>query len=538
MLLGIDMDEESSRGVLGFGIERIDHTRSDRSDWLLGFKSFEGAQLRPGALVSTREHPIQAFLWGDFTTRVGSEYTYRIHAMRGEPGNLVPGEPVEVRIAMEREDAGAHAVYFNRGVAGSQAYARKFGNRRPADVPDREAWRWLSRGLFRNLLDFIRQADGERFGLRAAVYEFNQGAVVKAFQDARLSGADVRIVYDARRVIRENNPDNSKLEPAESNERAIEEAGLSDAVIPRRANPNDISHNKFIVLLEDGRPVQVWTGSTNMTQGGIFGHSNVGHLVRDPQVAARYLAYWEKLATDPETNRVADLDQIRPWNDENSPVPDELPPAGSITALFSPRRTLRALEWYTERMDAAQTAVFLTAAFGVNDKFEEILEQDKGYLRYLLLETEDEDMARLRTDRDVRIAVGNVLGENEFERWLQERTTGLNRHVKYIHTKYMLIDPLGDDPLVITGSANFSDASTRRNDENMLVIRGDQRVADLYLVEFMRLFNHFYFRTVATDGGSRGASPFLDAADSWREKYYEADSPKQKERLYFAPRWP
>ena len=37
----------------------------------------------------------------------------------------------------------------------------------------------------------------------------------------------------------------------------------------------------------------------------------------------------------------------------------------------------------------------------------------------------------------------------------------------------MLIDPLSEYSIVITGSANFSDASTERNDENMLVIRGD-----------------------------------------------------------------
>jgi hypothetical protein len=28
----------------------------------------------------------------------------------------------------------------------------------------------------------------------------------------------------------------------------------------------------------------------------------------------------------------------------------------------------------------------------------------------------------------------------------------------------------------------------------MLVIQGDQRVADIYLGEFMRIFNHYYFR--------------------------------------------
>ena len=80
--------------------------------------------------------------------------------------------------------------------------------------------------------------------------------------------------------------------------------------------------------------------------------------------------------------------------------------------------------------------------------------------------------------------------------------------MSYIHSKFLLMDPLGDDPIVVTGSANFSDASTNDNDENMLIIRGDQRVADIYFTEFNRLFNHYYFRSVqeetrpqAGDGG-------------------------------------
>ena len=52
----------------------------------------------------------------------------------------------------------------------------------------------------------------------------------------------------------------------------------------------------------------------------------------------------------------------------------------------------------------------------------------------------------------------------------------------------MLMDPLSIDPIVVTGSANFSKVSTNDNDENMLVIRGDQRVADIYFTEFNRLF--------------------------------------------------
>ena len=154
-----------------------------------------------------------------------------------------------------------------------------------------------------------------------------------------------------------------------------------------------------------------------------------------------------------------------------------------------------------------------------------------------MLETEDEDMEKLRSWKYNRISIGNVLGENKFEHWLAETLTGFNRHVKYIHTKYMLIDPLSEDPLVITGSANFSDASTKINDENMLVIRGDTRVADIYLTEFMRLFMHFYFRTIVNGIGPAASDPeagYLKDDDSWLLPYYQVDNSKCKERLYFA----
>jgi hypothetical protein len=40
VLLGIDMEEAASRGVLGFAIERTDHTEDERY-WLKGLRTFE-----------------------------------------------------------------------------------------------------------------------------------------------------------------------------------------------------------------------------------------------------------------------------------------------------------------------------------------------------------------------------------------------------------------------------------------------------------------------------------------------------------------
>ena len=100
----------------------------------------------------------------------------------------------------------------------------------------------------------------------------------------------------------------------------------------------------------------------------------------------------------------------------------------------------------------------------------------------------------------------------------------------------MLIDPLSDDPLVVSGSANFSENSTTKNDENMLVIRGNTRVADIFLGEFMRLFNHFKSRNVRnrmTDEEFE-ASATLTSDDSWTDGYYTPGSSEWNERLLFA----
>ena len=536
ILLGLDATNEARKGLLGFTIQRTDHTEDEKT-WLKGFKTFKETihNASPGQMVSTREHPIQAFLWGDYTAKPAHKYSYKVLPLYGKPSEIKEGDPVEVTISTEDEDQGVHAVYFNRGVAGSQAYNRKFGDTKPDSI---EARKWLSRGLEEAMLGFIRNAKDKNYALRAAVYEFSYEPVLEALGDAAKSGADIKIICDAR-----------KEDPYKATEKAVKKVGIKKLMIKRTANPSYISHNKFIILLkvekdENGdkklRPVEVWTGSTNYTAGGIFGQSNVGHIVRDHEVAEKYYNYWQKLAEDPV------LKKLRPWNEEHSPVPEGAPPPDSITPVFSPRPSISALEWYAERMDAAKVTVNFTAAFGVNQRLVKVFQEDKEYLRYLILDnpgstkTVRERTKKIQLDKDNRVAIGAYLEEDTgaLHEWTRERLTGLNAHVKYLHTKYMLIDALSDDPLLISGSANFSDNSTKNNDENMIIMRGNTRVTDMYLGEFMRLFNHFYFRDIANrqakeQGSRERESSYLAPDDSWTDPYYKKDSVKWKERLLF-----
>jgi phosphatidylserine/phosphatidylglycerophosphate/cardiolipin synthase-like enzyme len=502
VLFGLDMPKDRAKRLLGFGFERVDDETGDRRP-LLGLKTFaetEPADHEPGTAVSTLEHPIQAFLWGDYTAEPGREYSYRVVAFGGTPADLQPLAQVVVPVRTEHGDLGKHGIYFNRGAAASQAYRNQFENRRPRDVPDRAAWIWLSRGLDEGIRRFIDRAlPGD--ALRAALYEFKYDAVLAALAAARDRGVDVRIVMDAKRNQRMDERTGERHDvPREDNIEAVDRVGLANEVRRREANPSFIAHNKFIVHLRDGQPIAVWTGSTNITAGGIFGHSNVGHAVRDPAVAARYFDYWLRIGDDPTAAAV------RPYT-ELSPIPPFNPPRG-ITPIFSPRASLAALDWYASLMGRARKSVFLTAAFGVSEQLRNVLAVDVDYLRYGLLDKRDGRVELLKRDRDNVFAVGARIA-NAIGGWAEETLTGLNGHVQYVHTKFMLIDPLSWDPIVITGSANFSEPSTRENDENMLVIRGSTRVADIYLTEFMRLFNHFEFRNRVAAGDAEGTGPQL-----------------------------
>ena len=529
VLLGMDLTEAQSTSLLGFSIRRTDHTEGQRR-WLnnlLAFKENDDARTTG---YSSLTNPVQTFRWGDYTAKPGHQYTYLVRAQGGTSTALTPLAELELTVSTESADDGEHQILFNRGVIASQLYAHRFGNKQPRDVPNRAAYQWLSAGLEEAMLAFIGQASNSEWALRAAVYEFNYAPVLQAFRVAADSGADVRIVSDAVGP--------SDANPKASNAAAITASGLTNCMMPRTHIA--IAHNKFVVALHNGVPVAVWTGSTNITEGGIFGQSNVGHTVRDQTVAQRYLDYWDQLVGNP-FQRV-----LKPWNDSRPAVPVAPIPAGTTT-VFSPRSTIAALDWYATIADGATRGLFLTAAFGVSPQLMNVLTKDRDYLKYVVLDT-DTAGAQLTirdADPDNQVAVGAPIGKAGWGQWIKEVTLDANKHVRYIHDKFMLIDPLGDDPIVITGSANFSKASTISNDENMLVIRGNKRVADIYLTTFMRLFTHYEFRAaVSTPRRAAAAQPaasaltrgrrFLDPTADWVKRWYQTGSSRVRERHMFA----
>jgi len=521
--------------LLGFAIERRelgDQGEVIERYMLRGIKRFEAVDegLAPGTPVRLDSHPVQSFLWADYTAKPETTYAYGVIPVHGTPKNLDVrhASAVSVQVTTEAElgidGAGAtrHDIYFNRGVIGSQAYARRYQNAAPnPDRPLSKEMRWLSRGLYEGLKRFIAcAADGD--ALRCAFYEFHYRPVARLLRAALDGGVDVQIVYDAE----------SSYEA--ENRATLEAVGLDG---PKIAFPRTVSegirHNKFIVLLKHDEPVAVWTGSTNISHGGIFGHSNVGHVIWDAAVAAKFLDYWKRLANDDTPSK------LRAPNRAATPLPNGRPPAG-VTPLFSARDAADSndtLQWYADRMADAREVVCLTVAFNLDPAFQTVISRQNDVLRFIV---KDDDLAqneRIGSDRDVLFAAGGRLEAGALANFLAERDNPLNRN-DYIHTKFMLVDPLGDDPPVISGSANFSKPSQRSNDENMLVIRGDTRVADIYFGEFMRIFDHHYARYLVeklqNEGRSDPSAGYLKtAAPDWLPAHFDARSPKSKRRRYF-----
>ena len=206
---------------------------------------------------------------------------------------------MSVEIKTEENGSQDVAVFFNRGAAASGAYNRRYGDNDPAAIPD-ALW-WLSRGLEEALIAFIGRASGGEFALHAAIYEFQKPELLRALKQAKGRGVDVKVAYHGRMKPSKaaNNPDKT----AKKNNDAIAAVGI-DFAKPRAANPQGaIMHNKFVVLLKKGadgatQPIAVWTGSTNWTEGAIYGQLNLGHAVYDAATAAAYDAYFEQLHAD------------------------------------------------------------------------------------------------------------------------------------------------------------------------------------------------------------------------------------------------
>lgn len=525
VLLAMDLAEPRRKGLLGFAIEK----QQAAKPWLFLFNSltFPGkAHTFPRFHATPSDiAPLQKFRWADYAVNPGMTLHYRVHLAYGTADAVQLGESLQLTITSDDGQPSNQSVMFNRAVAASQAFQRKFPELDALISANKhmpiEAWpdaprQWLENGLLARLLGFIERAVDDQWALDIAIYEYQLQAIVDAVNAAFARGVQVRVLYHAR-------PDD---EDTTINQASL--AALPPASKRGRVTHN-IFHNKFIVLsrvdASGQQPEAVLCGSTNFTANGVYRQANVVHVLDDESVAASYLQTFEQVWVQPD-----DLGATRDWVSEHNPINPQQP----LFAGFSPRTGGADLQEFVRIIGAAKKDVLFVTAFSLPDAVLNALlgQPHDDILRYGLQNTASR-ITGFHADRSAEFAATALLNTG-LEGWLRENMKGQKGNL-LVHTKAVVTDFTSDSPTIISGSHNLSASASNGNDENYLIIRGDTDLADRYGLELLRFYEHYRFRYFAKKLALKQVSP-LAVDDRWTNDYYVEGDLRQLSRLRFAGR--
>jgi phosphatidylserine/phosphatidylglycerophosphate/cardiolipin synthase-like enzyme len=526
VLLAMDLAEPRRKGLLGFAIEK----QQGAKPWLFLFNSLtfpNKAHTFPQFHATPSDiAPLQKFRWADYAVNPGMTLHYRVHLAYGTADAVQLGESLELTITSDDGHPSNQSVIFNRAVAASQAFQRKFpdldaqisaNKNMPIETWPDAARQWLENGLLGRLLGFIERAVDGQWALDIAIYEYQLQAIIDAVNAAFARGVQVRVLYHAR-------PDD---EDTTINQASL--AALPPASKRGRVTHN-IFHNKFIVLSRadasgEQQPEAVLCGSTNFTANGVYRQANVVHVLDDESVAASYLQTFEQVWVQPD-----DVGVTRDWITEHNPMNPQQP----LFVGFSPRTGGADLQAFESIISAAKKDVLFVTAFSLPDAILNALlgQPHDEILRYGLQNTASR-ITGFHADRSAEFAATALLNTG-LEGWLRENMKGQKGNL-LVHTKAVVTDFTSDSPTIISGSHNLSASASNGNDENYLIIRGDTDLADRYGLELLRFYEHYRFRYFAKKLALKQVSP-LAAGDSWTNDYYIEGDLRQLSRLRFAGR--
>ena len=295
-----------------------------------------------------------------------------------------------------------------------------------------------------------------------------------------------------------------------------------------------LGHNKFMVLCDaDQVPEAAWTGSTNWSPTGLCTQINNGILVHDPSVGQIFLKQWERL------------------RDAGSLTPKDLVAANSKVKTAATGST-KVDVWFTrssaaQEMDAVnklianakEGIVFLMFQPGGSPILDAIIAQqaadDALFVKGVIstMQKEDKKLANVtliqRGKQEVHpFRIVQPQGLHGVGKWAAEVSRGkfLSKiGFAIVHSKTIVIDPNGDDPVVVTGSHNFSGSASSKNDENLIIIRGDSALAQAYAVETQSVFDHYNFRAVAAAMQAEGKDVVEVMKDpkSWQAAWFRGE---------------
>src|SRR5205085_2042513 len=107
-----------------------------------------------------------------------------------------------------------------------------------------------------------------------------------------------------------------------------------------------------------------------------------------------------------------------------------------------------------------------------------------------------------RPGEEVEVVAATAIND-QFAFWQQELLKSSPSAHAIIHDKIIVIDPMSDDCVVVTGSHNLGYRASYNNDENLLIVRGHRDLAQAYATHVMDIYDHYRFRYLLQTSGNK-----------------------------------
>ena len=524
------------------------------------------------------------------------KFRYQIVPLEGKPGALKPMKIPQVttnEVEITPHLSGTLSAYFNRGLISTQRVARALAKKLslpktapgslavdPTDakggllahirVQDDALRASLSGDMVEALLDFVGRAKAGG-KLYAALYELHDEELVELLEK---SGKKVSIVLSNAMAdeVRPQQPLQPKTKTAgkkvDGNMPARTRLTKTAAKIYNRLLPNNqIGHNKFVVYVDrQGKPRAVLLGSTNWTPTGLCGQTNNTIVLANADAAARYLAYWKALAadtvqakTDPKklqgatlrkfggtTRKAIDLNgdgEMTNWFSPNTPKlrssstkTEKRPPdmADVVEAINNARDAVLFLAFYPGTPNVAQWAADAKKKnknlFVRGCVTNPSTSQSFYYELHGVTPPAGKNGGPAKEDMSV-IAAQALSAKSAPPGWLKEI---LKAGFAIVHDKVVVIDPFSKTrSVVITGSHNLGHKASFNNDENLVIVRGNRRLAEAYAAHVLDVYDHFAWRVSQNNPKSKGDATLSTDAGAWQNRYFNADGSIRVAQLRF-----
>jgi phosphatidylserine/phosphatidylglycerophosphate/cardiolipin synthase-like enzyme len=252
---------------------------------------------------------------------------------------------------------------------------------------------------------------------------------------------------------------------------------MNTLIGPGSSGRSGLMHNKFFLFdteSTDANDPIVWTGSTNLTSGNINLDANNVIIIQDQSLARAYKIEFEEMWGSTSNSPNASKARFGSFKTNNTPH-EFIINGKRVESYFSPT-------------DGVNSKIVQTVATSNNDLS----------IATMLL-TRDEIASAIASSHASGSAT-NMLTNAQGNNGTTVNATllgalGVSHYVFYsgtsgvMHNKYMIVDQgaVDSDPMVFTGSHNWSAAADNDNDENSLIIH-DATIANIYYQNFVHLF--------------------------------------------------